>query len=104
MITDLHASAGQEGDAATKVCQFGSLVEIELCTRRTHLIVEMMNGRELLFADVAVLRIQRFRVFLRTFSLVKIRRRKDIGACEHGLPSKSPNPRRIEDGIDASRA
>src|SRR5580704_14619406 len=57
LITDLHASAGQQRHTATQVREFGTLLEIELRARRTHLVVKMVNGRELLLADVAMVRI-----------------------------------------------
>jgi hypothetical protein len=43
LIADLHAPAGQQCHAAMQVGQLGALVEIELRTRRTHLIVEMVE-------------------------------------------------------------
>src|SRR5262245_17849648 len=87
LITDLNASAGEQRHATAQISQFGSLVEIERRARRAHLIVEMVDGRELLFANVAMLRIH----FSGVRVLVEIRGRKDSGAREYRLPSKRPN-------------
>ena len=55
LISDLHAPARQERDAAAKVRKLRALGEIQLGARRAHLVVEVMDLRVLLFADVAVL-------------------------------------------------
>src|SRR5687767_10555189 len=55
LVADLHAPAGEQRDAATEIGQLGALTEVQLRARRTQLIVEVMNQRVLLLADVAVL-------------------------------------------------
>ena len=85
LIADLHASAGQQRDAAAQVRQFGSLVEIELRARRTHLIVEMVDHRELLLADVAMLRIGRFRASCSRSRCSKSGGGKTLGVVNTGL-------------------
>ena len=99
LIADLHASTGEQRDAAIQVGQFGPFVEIELRAWWTHLIVKMVDGREFLFLNVAMLRI-----YLRWFTLIEIRRWKDVRRREHGFPSKGPNSGFIEDGICPGRS
>lgn len=55
LISDLDAATSEDGDAAGKIGQFGAFGEVEICALRTQLIVEMMNGGVVAFADVAVL-------------------------------------------------
>ncbi len=56
LIADLHPAAREERDPAPHVRQFGPLGEVELATGRTEAVVEVMNRRVPLFADVAILR------------------------------------------------
>src|SRR5688572_32370275 len=55
LVADLHAPAGEQRDAATEIGQLGALAKVQLRARRTQLIVEVMDQRVLLLADVAVL-------------------------------------------------
>ena len=57
LIADLDAAAGQQRHSATQVRRFGSLQEVEFGARRAKLIVEMMNCRIRLLADIAMLRL-----------------------------------------------
>jgi hypothetical protein len=57
LVTDLHPSAGEQRHASAQIRQFGALAEIQLRARRTELVVEVMNRRVILFADVTVLRL-----------------------------------------------
>ena len=59
LVADLHATAGQQRDAPAQIGQLGALREIEVTARRAQPVVEMMNGRVLLLADVAMLRVGR---------------------------------------------
>ena len=60
LVTDLHAAAGEQRHAPTQVGGFSALEKIQFRTRRTKLIVEMMDLRVIFFADVTILRFDRF--------------------------------------------
>ncbi len=57
LVADLDPTAGEEGDATAQVRRLGALGEVEVRARRAELVVEVVHQRELLLADVAVLRI-----------------------------------------------
>ncbi len=59
LIANLDAAPGEESDAAGEICQFGAFGEIEFGALGAELIVEMMNGGVVAFADVAVLGLDR---------------------------------------------
>ena len=54
LVADLDPAAGEQRDAAAQVGQFGALGEIELRAGRAQLVVEVVDLRVLLLADVAV--------------------------------------------------
>jgi hypothetical protein len=58
LITNLDAAARQQRDTTAKVGQLGPFRKIERRACGTQLIVEVMNDRILLLADVAVLRFE----------------------------------------------
>ncbi len=76
LVADLDAATGQERDSAAQVRKLGSLREVELAAGQAQTVVEMMNGRVLLLADVAVLRSGRLSSssFLSLFRLTVIGR------------------------------
>ncbi len=57
LITDLHATAGEQRHAPAQVGQFAALAEIQLRACRTKLVVKMMDLRVILFADITILRL-----------------------------------------------
>ncbi len=57
LIADLHPAAGHERHPAAEIGELGALGEIQLGACRAHLVVEMMDLRVFLFADVAVLKL-----------------------------------------------
>src|SRR4051812_47075632 len=54
LITDLHSAARQQRHTPAEVRRFGSLHKVELSARRAQLIVEVMNCRIRLLADVTM--------------------------------------------------
>src|SRR5262245_61690232 len=60
LIADLDATTGQQRDASAKVGQLGALREVRCCTFRAELIVEIVDGRVLLLADITVLKLPAF--------------------------------------------
>src|SRR6185436_2105694 len=57
LISDFHAAARHERDPAAQVCQLAAFREIQLRARRAQLVVEVMDRRVLLLADIARLRL-----------------------------------------------
>ena len=43
LITNLHAPAGEQGDAPAQIRRLGALEKIQFRTRRAKLVVKMMN-------------------------------------------------------------
>ena len=86
LITDLHAPARQERHAAAKVGELCALGEVQLGARRAHLVVEVMDLRVLLLADVAVLELRRSglrrRLGIVDVLLLELLGRKDIRRVE----------------------
>src|ERR1035437_10083573 len=85
LITDLHASAGEQCHAPAQIRRLRALDKIQLRALRTKLVVEMVDGRVILFADVAILRFDDFAEFrvVRDFLLLEILRRKNIRRGEN---------------------
>jgi hypothetical protein len=54
LVADFDAAAGEEGNAAGQVGEFGSLAKVEFGAGGAHLVVEVMDLGVLLLADVAV--------------------------------------------------
>ncbi len=98
LITDLDASAGQERNPAAQVGQFGTLHEIELRARWAHLVVEMVDDRILLLADVAMLQLVSGDV-----ALFKSFGRKDVRRGENGPAAQRTNPCLVKSGVGALR-
>ena len=59
LMADFDASAGHERHPAPEIGQLAALREIQLRARRAQLVIEMMNGRVFLLADIAGLRLPR---------------------------------------------
>ena len=57
LIADLHASAREQRHAPAQIRRFAALPEIQLRAIRAELVIEMMDRRIVLLADVAVLRL-----------------------------------------------
>ena len=98
LITDLHASAGQQRNASAQVGQFRALGEVEFRAHGAHLIVEMVDDRKLLLADVAMLRLDRFPKLRPGFESLG---RKEILSRENRPPAEHSNPCLAEHGIGA---
>ena len=101
LITDLHAPAGQERHAPAQIRRLGALAEIQIAARRAKLVVEMMNRRVVLLADVAILRLDDFaeiRVALNIL-LRELDERNQIRRGEDFFPAQLANPGFIEFGL-----
>src|SRR5882672_11088464 len=60
LVANLDPPAGEERNPPTQVSQLRSFLEIQGGASRAELVIEMMNGRVVLFADVTILRINHF--------------------------------------------
>ena len=101
-IADLHPAAGEQCDAASQVSQFRSFAEVELGTRRTHLVIEMVNQRVFLLANVAVLRLDGFaRGGLVNMDIVGRERfgRVDVRRSEDGLAAQRTDAGFVANGF-----
>src|SRR5436190_1253824 len=80
LITDLHAPAREQRNAPAQIRRLRALAEIQLRARRTKLVVKVMDGGVILFADVATLRLDHFAEVWIIFDLVllEILRRKNV--------------------------
>ena len=90
LVADLHPPAGEERHAAAQVGELRSLCKVQLGARRAQLVVEMMDERVFLLADVAELRLlrrTRFRLVLEVVSLESLGR-EHVRRGEHRLPSQ----------------
>src|SRR4051794_6584 len=74
-------------------------MKVEFGARWAHLIVKMVEYGEFLFADVAMLRVDRGGAFLPL--LLKVFGSKCVGDCEIGLPAECSNPRLVQRGLRA---
>ena len=57
LIADFHASAGEQRHAPAQVGQFAALAPVQFRAGRAKLVVEMVDLRVILLADVAILRL-----------------------------------------------
>ena len=104
LVADLHPSAGQQRDPPAEVGRLGPLGVVEVPTRRTELVVEGVQLRELLLAHVAVPRIAEVassQLGAVTFKLICFDelRREDVRGREDGLGSLAADPGLGEDGF-----
>src|SRR4030088_2833791 len=92
LVADFHAAAGEQGDASAQGRELRALCEILLGAGQAQTVVEVVDGREFLLADVALPRVFRFwnRIAageqLLRFRRIDVRRR-----YEHWLATKLPN-------------
>jgi hypothetical protein len=102
LVADLHASAGQERHPAVEIGQLGALREVQLRAGRAQLVVEMVNVRVFLLADVAMPQDRGFtrslRAFIRT-ARPTFARWKDVGGGEHRPPAQHPDPAFVENRV-----
>ena len=91
LVADLHAAAGQQRDAAPQVGRLGSLGEVEVGARRTHLVVEVVNFGEVLLAHVAVLWLVEY---VETAAIAE-RGREHVRRGEDRLGSQLADPRLV---------
>src|SRR6185503_19274715 len=54
LVADLHAAAGEQRHTAAQVGELGALPEVQLRARRAELVVEVVDGRVVLLANVAM--------------------------------------------------
>jgi len=104
LVADFDASAGEEGDAAMEVGEFGALDEVVLGAGGAHLVVEVVDDGELLLADVAVLGFDGLAGF--GFVGVDVLRREagggeDVGGGEDGLAAEGADAGIFAGGVDA---
>src|SRR5258706_178224 len=87
LIANLHAPTGEQRHAPAQVRQLGAFAKIQLGARRAKLIVEMVNRRVVLLADVAVLRLDDFAKVsvVLDFLWLDVRRWREIWRGEHRL-------------------
>src|SRR5205814_10067468 len=103
LVADLHAAARQQCDAAFQIRELGPLPIIQLRARRTKLIVEVMNLRELRLAHVAMLPLLGFGVWDLAcpersrggFGIFQ----KIIWRREDGLAAQRTNARLVQDAV-----
>ncbi|TPW15190.1 MAG: hypothetical protein FD127_938 [Acidimicrobiaceae bacterium] len=86
LVSDLHPAAGEQCHPAAQVGCLSSFGEVEVGTWGTHLVVERMDLRVLLLADVAVLRVQRL-----TFVRFHRNGREHVRSGEHRPGPKRPD-------------
>ena len=109
LVADLDAAAGEQRHAAAQVGQLRALGEVELRARRAQLVVEVMDHRVLLLADVAVLRLHRLPrrhlVLASAWTIVRLEsaRRKHVRRIDDRLPSQRPDARLVQDAVVAPR-
>ena len=101
LITDFYTAAREQRHAPAQVRHFTALAPVQFRAGRAKLVVEMMNLRVVLFADIAILRLDRFmevRV-VPHFHLLKIQRRKNIRRGKNFFATQFANARLVELGI-----
>src|SRR5215467_4086887 len=84
LVTDLYASASEQGNPTTQISRFGAFAIVQVRAFRAKLVVKMMKIRIMAFADVTVLLLTMFPK-LRVFDLFRLERRsrKRVGSGEH---------------------
>ncbi len=109
LVSDLHARTSRQRHAAAQIGQLRAFPEVQLRARRAQLIVEMMDGRIGLLADVTVLRLtrllhRRLLVRRRNVEWLKGLRRKHVGRRHHRTAAQCTNAGLIEHGVVLARA
>src|SRR5436190_2433082 len=84
LVTDLNASASEQGNSSTQISRFGTFVIIQVRAFRAKLVVEMMQLRIMPFTDVTVFLLTPIPK-LRVFDLFRLecRSRQRVGRGEH---------------------
>src|SRR3974390_168063 len=84
LVTNLHASASEQGNTPTQISRFGAFAIVQVRAFRAKLIVEMMQLRIMPFTDVTVLLLTAILKF-RVFDLLRLERRsrERVGCGEH---------------------
>ena len=87
LVADLHAAAGEQGDATLQVGRLAPLAVVELAAVPAQLVVERVDLEVALLADVAVLWVDDLTEvgIVRHVGLLEPRGREDIGRREHRL-------------------
>ncbi len=107
LIADFDPASGEQGHAAAQVRELGALREVQSGAARAHLIVEVVNLRVLLFANVTVREIvcvsfcpakaghYALRIYVLGIVLLdEVLRRKNVGGVEYRLPAQRLDARR----------
>ena len=102
-MPDLHAPAGEQGHAPAQVGGLGALDPIQLRTLGAKLVVEMVDGRVVLLADVAVLRFDDFAEvgIVGDFVLLKILRQQNVRRGENFFAAQLADAGRVQLGFVA---
>ena len=101
LVADFDASAGEQRDAPVQIRRLGALAEIQIGAFRAKLVVEMVEGRVVLLADIAVLRLDLIAKIRVIFDLARLdgRGRQGIGRGEHRAAAQFPDAGLIEDAL-----
>ncbi len=93
LVADLDAAAREQGDAAGEIGELAAFLQVELGARRTQLVVEVVDRRVVLLADVAVARLDDLAERRIVFHLVlrEPRRRQHVRRREHRLGAQPPD-------------
>lgn len=101
LVADFDPAAGEEGDAAAEIGEFGSFAVVEFGALRAELVVEVVEGGVIPFTDVAVLR------FVDLGSLIGGGQGgfdqggwwEDVGGGEDFVPAEFSDARLVELGL-----
>ena len=100
LVADLHAAAGEEGDATAEVGALGALREVERGARRAELVVERVQLDVVLLAHVAMLWLDDLaEVGVVELLLLELAGRGEVRRREHGPLAQHANPRLRENGL-----
>ena len=103
LVADLHASPGEQRDPAREVRGLRTLRVVAIGTARTQLVVEVVDERVLLLADVAVSPVLEVCDVGHRFALGRIPGRcEDVRCREHRLGPQRSDPGLAERGLIAS--
>ena len=112
LVADLHSATGEQRHPAGQVGRLPSLGVVEVTAGRAHLVVEGVDCRVALLADIAMEGLKAFPRFIRTslphravVDLVtwRVQRSKRVGSGEYRLGSQRPDSRLVEDALIALR-
>ncbi len=95
LIADFDAAAGEQRHAPAQIRQLGPLAKVQFRAVRTDLVVKMVEGRIILFADVTILRLDDFAEVGIAGDLprLEIGRWRQVGRGEHLFAPQFPDAR-----------